>query len=98
METTNTTQKSGLLAGTNSRVLARTWILAAIALVIYGLIRWLTPTQEMPVAGGGYYTGPMLRKGGIWVTADGKIVPPPAGWKPTPPPTGSQAPKPRLDL
>ena len=50
------------------------------------------PAKEMPTAEGNYYTGPMLRKSGLWVTADGTIVPPPAGWKPPPKENAGQQP------
>jgi hypothetical protein len=43
-------------------------------------------SNEPPPAGSGYYRGPMLNKAGThYVTAEGKIVPPPPGAPPIKP-------------
>jgi hypothetical protein len=75
-------QQEGGAPTVSRRILVRLCIFAALALLTYAVVSRPPPAPEAPAAGPSYYSGPMLRKGGIWVTGDGTIVPPPVGWNP----------------
>ncbi|HZP82957.1 MAG TPA: hypothetical protein VFB21_15060 [Chthonomonadaceae bacterium] len=63
-------------------------MLAALAVILVGAVvaLWINtrPSETAPPPGSGYYTGAMRSKfdPNVWVTADGKIVPPPPGTQP----------------
>ena len=74
-------QQDGQPPAPPGRIWMRFGLAAILALLTYAVASRRSPVPEPP-AGPSYYTGPMLSKSGVWVTGDGKIVPPPPGWNP----------------